>query len=105
MVEENNDYDFCTIIIDQFENIDCEEEINNYTNEIIELNNQIKLLSYNNTESNIIFNCCFYFLFDKLDIEKYKYNIITINYLKEQRLQIENKITKLKLEYDMYYTD
>lgn len=106
MLEENNDYDFCMVKMgelmhQQSQNIYFEDEIINYTNEIIELDNQIKLLYYKNSDSTIILNYCCSCLFGKLYIEKYKYNAITINYLEEQKLQIEDKIILLKSDYDM----
>jgi hypothetical protein len=106
MLEENNDYDFCMVKIGQLMYqesiiINLDEKINDYTNEITELDNQIKLLQDKNSDSDVILNyfcCC---LFDKLYIDKYKYNTITINYLEEQKLQIEDKIVLLKSDYDM----
>jgi len=106
MLEENNDYDFCMVKIGQImhkqsQNIDFEEEINNYTNEIIKLDNEIRLLQDKNSDSDVILNYCCYCFIDKLYIDKYKYNTITINYLEEQKLQIEDKIVLLKSDYDM----
>ena len=105
MIQENNEYDFCTATIGQLMhqeslNLDFEQEINNYTHEITELDNQIKLLYDKNVGTYIILNYCCCFT-NKLYIEKYKYNLITINYLEEQKLQIEDKISLLKSEYDM----
>jgi hypothetical protein len=72
-------------------------EINNYLYEISELHSEIKILENKNIELNKnLSNNYFCFNFtNNLDYKKIEYNKITINYLQEQILQIEYKISKI----------
>jgi hypothetical protein len=80
-------------------------QLDNYVIEINQLDNEIKILEkrnliLNENISNYFF-CC-YCLINKIDIQKFSYNLITINYLEEQKLQIKDKIELLKKrDYEM----
>ena len=85
------------IMHNQSINISLDNEINNYLNEISIIDNEIKILQNKNIElnKNVLNNYfCFYFT-NNLDHKKIEYNKITINYLKEHKLQIEHKISNI----------
>ena len=78
-------------------NISLENEINNYLNEISIIEYEIKILQNKNIELNKNLSnnfLCIYFI-NNLEHKKIEYNKITINYLQEQKLQIEHKISNI----------